>query len=297
MMQQYLRIKAEFPDTLVFYRMGDFYELFYDDARKANRLLDITLTTRGQSAGEPVVMAGVPVHCAGKLPGAADQAGRGGGHRRAGGRRGHGQGAGGAQGGARGHARHRDRRRADGRARRHRCCWPCSAHLGPGLAGPGQRAAGPDRMRRGRAAGLAGAAGAGRAAARRQRRPAPIRAGARRAPRAPRARPGSSTARWASASCASSCRWPAWPASTRRTWRWPTPPPRAAELCRAHPGPGAGACAHAAVERASELLDLPPATHRNLELVQTLRGETAPTLLSLLDTCRTGMGSRCCATG
>src|SRR3954471_9465830 len=62
MMQQYLRIKAEHPDTLVFYRMGDFYELFYDDARKANRLLDITLTTRGQSAGAPVVMAGVPVH-------------------------------------------------------------------------------------------------------------------------------------------------------------------------------------------------------------------------------------------
>ena len=62
MMQQYLRIKAEFADTLVFYRMGDFYELFFDDARKANRLLDITLTSRGTSAGEPVVMAGVPVH-------------------------------------------------------------------------------------------------------------------------------------------------------------------------------------------------------------------------------------------
>ncbi|MEO6410545.1 MAG: DNA mismatch repair protein MutS [Burkholderiaceae bacterium] len=61
-MAQYHRIKAEFPDTLVFYRMGDFYELFYDDAREANRLLDITLTTRGTSAGEPVVMAGVPVH-------------------------------------------------------------------------------------------------------------------------------------------------------------------------------------------------------------------------------------------
>jgi DNA mismatch repair protein MutS len=61
MMQQYLRIKAEHPQTLVFYRMGDFYELFFDDARKAHRLLDITLTTRGQSAGEPVVMAGVPV--------------------------------------------------------------------------------------------------------------------------------------------------------------------------------------------------------------------------------------------
>ena len=57
MMQQYLRIKADFPDTLVFYRMGDFYELFYEDARRANRLLDITLTARGQSAGEPVVMA------------------------------------------------------------------------------------------------------------------------------------------------------------------------------------------------------------------------------------------------
>jgi DNA mismatch repair protein MutS len=62
MMQQYLGIKAEFPDTLVFYRMGDFYELFFDDARRANQLIDITLTTRGQSGGEPVVMAGVPVH-------------------------------------------------------------------------------------------------------------------------------------------------------------------------------------------------------------------------------------------
>jgi DNA mismatch repair protein MutS len=62
MMQQYLRIKAEHPDILVFYRMGDFYELFYDDAEKASRLLDITLTSRGQSAGVPVKMAGVPVH-------------------------------------------------------------------------------------------------------------------------------------------------------------------------------------------------------------------------------------------
>ena len=62
MMQQYLRIKGEHPDILVFYRMGDFYELFYDDAEKASRLLDITLTSRGQSAGSPVKMAGVPVH-------------------------------------------------------------------------------------------------------------------------------------------------------------------------------------------------------------------------------------------
>ena len=62
MMQQYLQIKAQHPHTLLFYRMGDFYELFYDDAIKAARLLGITLTQRGQSAGQPVVMAGVPVH-------------------------------------------------------------------------------------------------------------------------------------------------------------------------------------------------------------------------------------------
>ncbi len=64
MMQQYLRIKSEHPNQLVFYRMGDFYELFFDDARKAARLLDITLTSRGQSAGEPIAMAGVPYHTA-----------------------------------------------------------------------------------------------------------------------------------------------------------------------------------------------------------------------------------------
>jgi DNA mismatch repair protein MutS len=64
MMQQYLRIKAEFPDTLVFYRMGDFYELFFNDAVKAARLLGITLTKRGTSNGEPISMAGVPYHAA-----------------------------------------------------------------------------------------------------------------------------------------------------------------------------------------------------------------------------------------
>ena len=62
MMQQYLRIKIEHPDTLVLYRMGDFYELFFDDAVKASKLLGITLTTRGQSAGTPIKMAGVPFH-------------------------------------------------------------------------------------------------------------------------------------------------------------------------------------------------------------------------------------------
>lgn len=64
MMQQYLRIKADYPHTLLFYRMGDFYELFYEDAQKAARLLDITLTARGQSAGKPIPMAGVPFHSA-----------------------------------------------------------------------------------------------------------------------------------------------------------------------------------------------------------------------------------------
>ena len=62
MMQQYLRLKAQYPDLLLFYRMGDFYELFFDDAERAARLLDITLTTRGQSAGKPIRMAGVPWH-------------------------------------------------------------------------------------------------------------------------------------------------------------------------------------------------------------------------------------------
>lgn len=64
MMRQYLGIKAQYPDMLVLYRMGDFYELFFEDAEKAARLLDITLTQRGSSAGEPIRMAGVPFHAA-----------------------------------------------------------------------------------------------------------------------------------------------------------------------------------------------------------------------------------------
>lgn len=64
MMQQYLRIKAEHPDTLLFYRMGDFYELFFEDAQKAAHILGITLTSRGQTANKPIPMAGVPFHSA-----------------------------------------------------------------------------------------------------------------------------------------------------------------------------------------------------------------------------------------
>ena len=62
MMRQYLAIKADYPDTLLFYRMGDFYELFYADAERAAKLLDITLTSRSKSAGLPIPMAGVPCH-------------------------------------------------------------------------------------------------------------------------------------------------------------------------------------------------------------------------------------------
>lgn len=64
MMRQYLAIKSEYPDTLLFYRMGDFYELFYDDAKRAADLIEITLTARGKSAGAPIPMAGVPYHAA-----------------------------------------------------------------------------------------------------------------------------------------------------------------------------------------------------------------------------------------
>jgi DNA mismatch repair protein MutS len=62
MMRQYLTIKAEFPNILIFYRMGDFYELFFDDAKKAADLLDISLTARGKTGGNAIPMAGVPYH-------------------------------------------------------------------------------------------------------------------------------------------------------------------------------------------------------------------------------------------
>ena len=62
MMQQFLTLKSEVPDTLLFYRMGDFYELFFDDARKASQLLGISLTQRGKTGGNAIPMAGVPYH-------------------------------------------------------------------------------------------------------------------------------------------------------------------------------------------------------------------------------------------
>ena len=62
LMQQFLRIKAQHQDSLLFYRMGDFYELFFEDAKSAANILDITLTARGKSAGEPIPMCGIPFH-------------------------------------------------------------------------------------------------------------------------------------------------------------------------------------------------------------------------------------------
>ena len=177
MMAQYLSLKAAHPDTLLLYRMGDFYELFYDDARKAHRLLDITLTTRGQSAGEPVVMAGVPVHALENY----------------------------------------------------------LARL----------------VRLGESVAIAEQVG---------------EVGAAKGP------------------------------VERKVVRIVTPGTVAAAALLAYAEHTQGqALAHVRtleVARAGDLIDLPPATLRNLELTQTLRGEEAPTLLSLLDTCRSGMGSR-----
>jgi len=64
MMRQYFGLKSQHPNQLLFYRMGDFYELFYDDAKRAAQLLDITLTARGHSGGQPIPMAGIPFHAA-----------------------------------------------------------------------------------------------------------------------------------------------------------------------------------------------------------------------------------------
>ncbi len=117
-MQQYLRIKAQHPDVLLFYRMGDFYELFFDDARRAAALLDITLTARGQSAGQPIPMAGVPFHAVDSYLARLVRTRRKRRHLRAARRPGQLQGPGGAAGGAHRHPGHGHRCRAAGGAAR-----------------------------------------------------------------------------------------------------------------------------------------------------------------------------------
>ncbi|HEY2928572.1 DNA mismatch repair protein MutS [Piscinibacter sp.] len=296
MMQQYLRIKAEHPDTLVFYRMGDFYELFFDDARRANRLLDITLTSRGQSAGEPVVMAGVPVHSVesylakliklGEPVAICEQVGD--------------------VATAKGPVERKvvrvvtpgtvtdtellaDKSDALLLALAHRTQRGVTVY---GLAwlGLSNGQLGLTECSERELAGWLARLNAAEALVDRDHVPPAL----------------------AQSRIAITHR-PDWQFDPGLGQRKLCEQLRVAslagfdaqDLATAHAAAAAllsyaehtqgQALAHVRslqVERASELLDLPPITHRNLELTQTLRGEDAPTLLSLLDTCRTGMGSR-----
>jgi DNA mismatch repair protein MutS len=296
MMQQYLRIKAEHPHTLVFYRMGDFYELFYDDARKANRLLDITLTARGASAGEPVVMAGVPVHSVetylaklirmGEAVAIAEQVGD--------------------VATAKGPVERKvvrvvtpgtvtdgellDERQdallvALARDRSARGAWGL-AWLGLssgrlGLAECSERELGAWLARLDAAEILCAdranlpptVAGCGAALTERP----PWQFDAALGVRKLCAQLGVATLAGYNAQALTSAQ------------------AAAAALLAFAEHTQSQALAHVTtleVQRADALIDLPPGTHRNLELTQTLRGQSAPTLLSLLDSCRTGMGSR-----
>ena len=292
MMQQYLRIKAEFPDTLVFYRMGDFYELFYDDARKASRLLDVTLTSRGQSAGEPVAMCGVPVHSVdaylakliriGEAIAICEQVG--------------------------------DVATAKGPVERKvvRVVTPGTVTDTELLADKRDALLLALCERRGTFGlawlalssgelGLAECSDAELAGWLARLAAAEVLVERDRVPGGLDAQRGAVTQR------------PAWQFDSALGARKLCEQLRVAslsgfnahELAAAHAAAAAllsfaehtqgRSLAHVrslGVHRASDLLDLPPTTCRNLELTQTLRGEDAPTLLSLLDTCATGMGSR-----
>jgi DNA mismatch repair protein MutS len=302
MMQQYLRIKAEFPDTLVFYRMGDFYELFYDDARKANRLLDITLTTRGVSAAAPVVMAGVPVHAVesylarliklGEAVAVAEQVG--------------------------------DVATAKGPVERKvvRVVTPGtvtdsalmaerSDTLLLALAVQRSRpsAAAPD----GTTWGLAWLGLSSGQLGLTECRERELGAWLARLAPAEILHDGSALPDAVAQAAAARTVRPAWQFDSELGARKLREQLQVASLAgynaqaltAAHAAAAAllsyaehtqgQALAHVRslqVPLAGDLLELPPATHRNLELVQTLRGEDSPTLLSLLDTCRCGMGSR-----
>jgi DNA mismatch repair protein MutS len=298
MMAQYLGIKAEFPDTLVFYRMGDFYELFYEDARKANRLLDITLTVRGQSAGEPVVMAGVPVHAVenylarlirlGEAVAVAEQVG--------------------------------DVATAKGPVERKvvRVVTPgtltdselLSERSDALLLAVHRRLRGSPADSVWGLAWLSVASGQlGLTECTERELPGWL---ARLAP-AELLHDGQALAPALTQAGAALTARPAWQFDAdlgerklREQLQVATLAGfQAQDLRQAHAAAAAllsyaehtqgRALAHVRslqVQRTVELLDLPPTTLRNLEIVQTLRGEASPTLLSLLDTCRTGMGSR-----
>jgi len=291
-MQQYLRIKAEYADTLVFYRMGDFYELFFDDARRASAMLDITLTTRGQSAGEPIAMAGVPVHALeaylarliklGEAVAICEQVG--------------------------------DVATAKGPVERKvvRVVTPGTLTDSALLADKSDSlllALSPQGARWGLAwlalasgqLGLAECSEHELAGWLARLAAAETLCDRDHVPAALQHAKTTVTHR------------PAWqfdPALGQRKLCTQLGVASLAgfnahELKTAHAAAAAllsyaehtqgQALAHVRtlqVERASELIELPPATQRNLEVTQTLRGEDQPTLLSLLDTCRCGMGSR-----
>ena len=296
MMQQYLRIKADFPDTLVFYRMGDFYELFFDDARKANRLLDITLTARGQSGGEPIAMAGVPVHSLdnylakliklGEAVAICEQVGD--------------------VATAKGPVERKvvrvvtpgtltDTELLDDKSNALLLAVSRKTQRGVvthGLAWLGltQGIIGLTECADHELPGWLARLNAAECLADRDHIPAAL----------------------IQQKTAITHR-PAWQFDAALGLRklcdqlrvaslaglnaqdLPTAHAAAAALLSYAEHTQGQALAHVRsleVQRATDLLELPPTTHRNLELTQTLRGEAAPTLLSLLDTCRTGMGSR-----
>jgi DNA mismatch repair protein MutS len=289
-MQQYLRIKAEFPDALVLFRMGDFYELFYEDARRANRLLDVTLTSRGQSNGEPVLMAGVPVHALetylgklirlGEAVAIAEQVGD---------------------------------VNAKGPVERKvvRVVTPGTV-TDTELLNERQDTLLLAAHRKGNLWGLAwlglSSAQLGLTECSERELPGWL---ARLAPAEVLHADAGDPAPALAASGAALTRRPAWQFDAAGGLRklctqlqvQSLQAFNAQELGVAHAsallayaehtqGQALSHVATLRVERADELLDLPPATQRNLELVQTLRGEDGPTLLSLLDGCRSGMGSR-----
>ena len=296
-MAQYLRLKAAHDDALLFFRMGDFYELFYEDARRANALLDLTLTVRGQSAGEPVVMAGVPVHAVesylakflrlGCSVAIAEQVGD--------------------VASAKGPVERQvvrvvtpgtvtDSELLDERAdtlllaaHRRRGSWGL-AWLGLSSGRLGLAECGEAELP-GWLARLA---------------PAELLLAADDAQTLPPA---------AQAACSATLtRRPPWGFDSAlghrklcallRVQNLAGHNGEALSLAQAAAGAllayaehtsGGQALAHVQdlqVEQASALIELPPSTLRNLEITQTLRGEKAPTLLSLLDRCVTGMGSR-----
>ena len=295
MMAQYFRLKADHPETLLFYRMGDFYEVFFDDARKANRLLDITLTTRGASNGQPVVMAGVPVHALesylarlvklGEAVAIAEQVGE--------------------VGASKGPVERKVVRvvtpgtvtDSELLAERQETVL-LAVHAHRARVGLAWLALAEGRL------GLGECTEAELPSWLARLSPAEILVSTEGAPMAVRQGTVSVVNR------------PAWQFDAELGLRKlhellgvaTLAGFNAQELPRAHAAAAAlvsyaehtsggakSALGHVKslhVDKASELLELPPATLRNLELTQTLRGEAAPTLLSLLDTCRTGMGSR-----